>query len=127
MSCKRTYQTELCCAMCKHGTWPAETYSKSLIGKEPYKSIPDIVVYSVPVDVLAPLSAMTSAGTETMKAKARLNIKTVFPIWDFHYEDRTVVRSSYLYNRNHILVRRILYTETRRSTHPPLGCVPTPR
>ena len=36
----------------------------------------------------------------------------VFQVWGYHYKDKMVIRQSYLYNCNHILVRRPLHIGT---------------
>ena len=56
----------------------------------------------------------------------RLNIKAVFPGMDLHFKDKTVVRPSYLYNGNHMLVRRHLYTETDPKWGCRLTCIAIP-
>ena len=49
---------------------------------------------------------------KTARSRPRLNIRTTFPRMDSYYKENTVVRPSYIYNGNHILLRRRLYIET---------------
>ena len=46
------------------------------------------------------LEGILHRAKQVRTSGTRLNIKTIYQLWDFYYKDKMVVRPSYLYTRN---------------------------